>query len=74
MHLLDCGLVGRLLRDGLEQVAAEVVQPNLEPEETFLFKFEQNHMHNGRVVAIRTPAALYEYQSLVESVNGYVCS
>ena len=38
MHLLDCGLVGRLLRDGLEQVAAEVVQPNLEPEETFYFE------------------------------------
>lgn len=35
IHLFNRGFVGRLLRDGLEQVAAEVVQPNLEPEETF---------------------------------------
>ena len=35
MHLFDRGFVGRLLCDGLEQVAAEVIQPNLEPVETF---------------------------------------
>ena len=34
-YLFDRGFVGRLLRDGLEQVAAEVVQPNLEPEAHF---------------------------------------
>ena len=43
MHLFDCGLVGRLLRDGLEQVAAEVVQPNLEPKKHFV-KLVQNRM------------------------------
>ena len=42
MDLFDCGLVGRLLRDGLEQVAAEVVQPNLEPEETLFEVIEKS--------------------------------
>ena len=65
MHLFNCSLVGRLLRDGLEQVAAEVVQPNLEPE-TYFVKLVQNRMHSGRIAE--------ESQSLVESVNGYVCS
>ena len=44
MYLFDCGLVGRLLSDGLEQVAAEVVQPNLEPETHFV-KLVQNRMY-----------------------------
>ena len=48
MDLFDCGLVGRLLRDGLEQVAAEVVQPNLEPEETFFLKLVKNRMYNAQ--------------------------
>ena len=65
MYLFDCGLVGRLLSDGLEQVAAEVVQPNLEPK-THIVKLVQNRMHSGRKAE--------ESQSLVESVNGYVCS
>ena len=65
MYLFDCGLVGRLLSDGLEKVAAEVVQPNLEPKTHFV-KLVQNRMHSGRIAE--------ESQSLVESVNGYVCS
>ena len=67
MHLFDCGLVGRLLRDGLEQVAAEVVQPNLEPEQT---SFEDS----CKITESLQYGHSQKYQSLDESVNGYVCS
>ena len=71
MHLFDRGFVGRLLCDGLEQVAAEVIQPNLEPVERNIFQ-SWSHFATKRRASLRfrTIVDWQEFQSIVETANG----